>query len=181
MFAQISFQILWESCNSVEKFGSDIMATISLRIICHNAPRGAFGLQNKNRDIINGVALDDGRLAFDFELTVKQKDNGQPNFTGQYAHGTVKERFVYLTTKVQVGVDTWEIVRRSKVHLKTITWEQVEAVLANPSAYFEAEVDVSRSMNENAYGKEYLEFSKKPYISRWVIVSYIEVHYVILK
>lgn len=119
--------------------------TVNFRVICHNAPSGMFGLQDKNRDIIDSTRLADGRLAFSFELNVKQRDDSQPNFTGKFAYGTVTERFVYLTTKRLVGADTWEIVRRSKVHLKTITWEQVETMLANPDTYIETEVDVSRS------------------------------------
>ncbi len=127
-------------------FEGDIVmtGTINLKIICANSPSKFFGLQDKNKEIIEGTQLEDGRLAFTFELPVKQTDNGQPNFTGEFAHGTVKERFIYLTTKALPNAE-WRILQRSKVHLKTVTWEQVETVLANPNTYLEAEVDVSRT------------------------------------
>lgn len=118
--------------------------TVNLKIICANAPSQFFGLQDKKKEIIEGTQLEDGRLAFTFELSVKQRDDGQPNFTGEFAHGTVKERFIYLTTKALSNAE-WRILQRSKVHLKTITWEQVETVLNNPNTYLEAEVDVSRT------------------------------------
>ena len=107
--------------------------SVQLRINCMNPPtNGEFGLQSKPRDIEPGERLADGSLMFAFELKVKQHDNGKPNFTGPYAHGTVQERFVYLTL---VGE------RRIKVHLKTISWDQVEAVLSSAGAYLEVSVD----------------------------------------
>lgn len=119
--------------------------TIRFRLICLNPPAGHFGLQDKNRDIIPGEILADNQLAFSFELTVKQTKEGKPNFTGKFAHGTVKERFLYLTLKAQNSDDSWRIVQRIKVHLKSITREQIEILLANPSAYLEAQVEGQRT------------------------------------
>ena len=98
-------------------------------------------MQNKNKEVVTGVSSDKSRLTFSFELKVKKTKDGQPNFTGQFAHGSVKERFLYLTTKAQLESGAWHIIRRIKVHLRSIQWEQVEAVLANPNAYLEAQVD----------------------------------------
>jgi hypothetical protein len=115
--------------------------TIKLQIICVNPPSEHFGLQRKNRDIVAGEKISNTALAFPFELKVKQTDDGQPNFTGDFAHGSVKERFVYLTTKTQQSDGEWRIRQRIKVHLKTITWEQVEAVLDNREKFLSAKVD----------------------------------------
>ena len=114
--------------------------TITLHLFCDHPPAGMFGLQTKDRQIIEGELLADGRLRFRLELKVKQTEDGQPNFTGPYAHGSVNERFLYLTLQAQEGSAT-RIVKRIKVHLKTITWEQVEAVLATPASFLQAEVD----------------------------------------
>jgi len=114
--------------------------TIILSVICHNPLSGDFGLQDKNRDLIDGEQLPDGSLRFSCELNVKQADDGRPNFTGAFAHGSPKERFLYLTLRTLEDSE-WRIIKRIKVHLKTITWEQVEAALSQPGAFLIAEVD----------------------------------------
>lgn len=126
------------------------------RLICNNPPAGHFGLQDKNRDIILGEKLEDNQLAFSFELAIKQTKEAKPNFTGQFAHGTVKERFLYLTLKAQNPDDTWRIVQRIKVHLKTIIWEQIENLIANPSAYLEAQVEGHRTGSVSLLGDGWL-------------------------
>lgn len=110
---------------------------VRFSVICVNPLPKPFGLQDKNRDIVEGELLPDGRLQFWLELKVKEVEDGPPNFTGPYAHGRPLERFLYLTQKTTEGT----ITRRVKLHLKTITWEQVQAVLDNPDAYLEAAVD----------------------------------------
>lgn len=114
--------------------------TVPLRVICVNPPPGTFGLQTKAREIVEGELLPDGRLQFLLELRVKQTATGQPNFTGPAAHGSANERFLYLMLQDDAGSEV-RIVKRIKVHLKTITWAQVEAVRANPGAFLEAAVD----------------------------------------
>lgn len=109
---------------------------IRFAIICIHPPNGLFGLQDKKKNLIAGTQISDNQLQFDFELNVKQLDNGQPNFTGQFAHGTIQQRFVYLTLKD----DTDRIIKRIKVQLNTIQWEQVEAVLSNPDTHLQAQV-----------------------------------------
>ncbi len=113
--------------------------TVSLRVICEHPSPAPFGLQDKHRDIAEAEQLADGGLAFSLQLKVKQADTGQPNFTGTYAHGTVQDRFLYLTQKVRDGKG-WRILKRLKIPLKSITWEQVEAVLTNPNAVLQVTV-----------------------------------------
>ena len=115
--------------------------TTPMRVICENPPSGTFGLQDKNQSVVKGKSQTANQAYFDFELNVQQTDSGQPNFTGQFAHGSVKERFLYLTTKGQAASGGEHIIRRIKVHLKTIRWEQVAAVLNNPDAFLEVRVD----------------------------------------
>jgi hypothetical protein len=97
-------------------------------------------LQDKDVNLVAGERLADGRLRFVCELQVKQAENGQPNFTGPFAHGTAQERFLYLTLKrLQNG--EWKIVKRIKVHLKSITADQVASAQAAPGAALVAVVD----------------------------------------
>ena len=116
--------------------------TVTIHLYCENPPgqSAEFGLQNKKQDIIVGEKLPDGRLRFSCELKVKPTDAGQPNFTGPFAHGTVQERFLYLSYRVMQNGE-WKWNRRIKVHLKTITWEQVEAAQSTPGAFLVAAVD----------------------------------------
>ncbi len=121
--------------------------TVTIHIICENPPTALaefdgveFGLQNKKQEIIVGETLGDGQLRFVCEMKVKQTDTGQPNFTGPLAQGTVKERFIYLSYRT-LREGNWHWVRRIKVHLKTISWEQVKAAQSSPGAFLVAAVD----------------------------------------
>ncbi len=125
---------------------------VRLAIICIHPPDGLFGLQDKNRNLIEGIRISDNQLQFDFELNVKQLDNGLPNFTGQFAHGTVQQRFVYLTLKDE----TDHIIKRIKVQLNTIQWEQVETVLSNPDTHLQAQVDGRGAATVSLLGEGWL-------------------------
>ena len=115
--------------------------TVRLHVFCANPPAAPFGLQDKARVIVEGQPLPDGRLRFALTLKVQQNAEGRPNFTGPFAQGPVHARFFYLTQLDKAG----QIVRRMKVPLESITWDQVEAALADPTAYLMAEVEGSRS------------------------------------
>src|SRR5688572_6901774 len=121
-----------------------MQTTVNLKIICVHPPATSetviFGLQDKEGNVFAGQPLDDNRLQFSCEVSVKQMGSGQPNFTGAFTHGTVQERFLYLTLKA-LDKGEWHIVRRIKIHLKTITWEQIETVLANSHSYLVVSVD----------------------------------------
>jgi len=120
--------------------------TVRVCVICVNPPVDAregalaFGLQDKARTLEFGRAQADGSLAFECELQTKPNVNGKPNFTGNFTHGTPEERFLYLTL---LQVADGQIVRRVKVHLKTITWAQVEE--ASQGEVLEASVDGRRT------------------------------------
>jgi hypothetical protein len=65
---------------------------------------------------------------FHFALDVERGADGAPNFTGVFAHGGRSDRFLYLT---QLGLKSgsWQIIKRIKIPLKTVTWTQVQAVM----------------------------------------------------
>ncbi len=110
---------------------------IALRIICIDPIRQCpgidairFGLQDKKQDLMYGELLSRDEVVFDFTLSVQRDSVGSTNFTGPFAHGTVSKRFVYLTYKVPEG-ESWQIWRRINVSLTIISWQQVEAALAD--------------------------------------------------
>jgi hypothetical protein len=105
-----------------------------MRIICmklppeqyENAP-AEFGLQDKEQRLVPGRVREDGSAQYEFNVTVKrQKD--RPNFLGPYVQGTPDARFVYLSMRRKgTAPSVW--IRRLKIPLFSITWEQIEAAV----------------------------------------------------
>jgi hypothetical protein len=104
---------------------SDQERAIRLRVRCVNPPAGVFGLQDKERRLSAGQPQPDGSLVFECELWAKRAADGKANFLGVFAHGTPTDRFLYLTL-LNADTDQAEIVKRIKVKLPLITWEQIE-------------------------------------------------------
>ena len=109
---------------------------VNLRIICMNPIRQCrdadeirLGLQNKKGQLQSGHEKSADQVVFDFSLNVSRHDDGTPNLTGPFAHGTRQKRFVYLTYQILEG-DGWSISRRIKAPLHMITWDQVQTALA---------------------------------------------------
>lgn len=98
---------------------------VRLQIRCINPPVGVFGLQDKNRRLSTGQPQPDRSLLFECELRAKQSADGTPAILGAFAHGTSTDRFLYLTL-LRDDTDQAEIVKRIKVKLSSITWEQIE-------------------------------------------------------
>lgn len=98
---------------------------VRLQIRCINPPAGVFGLQDKDRRLSAGQPQPDGALLFECTLQAKRAANGTPNFLGAFAHGTPTDRFLYLTL-LRDDTDQAEIVKRIKVKLSSITWDQIE-------------------------------------------------------
>ncbi len=105
--------------------------TLPLRLICVDPPDTSdaieFGLQDKNLQLQVGDAQDN-TLIFDFELTVVQEADGKPNFSGIFAHGTKQDRFLYLALR-RLHAGGWQNIKRIKIPLKSITWQQIEDVI----------------------------------------------------
>jgi hypothetical protein len=104
---------------------------IRLRIICLRPPTpeqyGAeFGLQD------NSTTTD---IHFECECRVRpQKTTDAPNFLGSFVQGSPAARFLYLSWRPRAwrpgqpepACAKW--VRRMKVHLRSISWEQIDEV-----------------------------------------------------
>jgi hypothetical protein len=110
--------------------------TIRLRLLRDDpappSPDGSafrFGLQDSKEGIQPGVAGKDGKLRFDFELTVKQgADPDRPVFTGPHASGPRDDRFVYLSWQRLNGQG---YVNRIKARLCDIGWPLVHEAQAS--------------------------------------------------
>jgi Family of unknown function (DUF5990) len=84
-----------------------------------------FGLQDTKGNIIPGEPRIDGRLVFDFTLTVKEaKDTRQPVFTGAFASGPVNDSFVYLSW---FAIERGDYINRVKVRLEALDWKIIRA------------------------------------------------------
>jgi len=115
---------------------------IRLRIDCQAPPdpdrHGAiFGLQDNsttaNWVLHLGKRKPNGDLIFECEARVRPNARtGEPNFLGDFVHGTPEKRFLYLSWRPkdwhpgqpESPCPRWQ--RRMKVHLSTITWKWIE-------------------------------------------------------
>lgn len=133
---------------------------VRLRLIClapppqrHENQVTVFGLQDKQRAIYPGQAQADGSVHYELEVRAKwnPKTNG-PNFLGPYVHGTPKARFLYLSWGYQ-NEEKGGWIKRLKVHLASITWEQIEAVTQMEDGLLEARVEGSGSASVPLLGE----------------------------
>ena len=128
---------------SKRSINSDVRSEqrVRLRVICQRPPSpqqyGAeFGLQDNSSTaawvLHTGGTQPNGDIHFECECRVRpQQRTDSPNFLGPFVHGSASERFLYLSwrplawrpSQAEPGVG-W--VRRIKVHLKSITWEQID-------------------------------------------------------
>ena len=119
---------------------------ITMRVLCIDVPTSAagfediqFGLQDKDKRLLYGSTNTNDQRQYDFTLSVQQHSDETPNFTGAYAHGDRTNRFLYLTLMGQRD-DDWKIIKRIKIQLRSITWDQVQAVLDDASRLLEVTV-----------------------------------------
>jgi uncharacterized protein DUF5990 len=119
---------------------------IRLQITCESPPpatyngqRTEFGLQDKQQGLHAGVSQPDGALHFACEVAVKlHAKTDAPDFGGPFVHGPTSARFLYLGWRPLGGA--W--IRRFKIPLAPISWEQIAAGQAGALA---AHVSATRS------------------------------------
>jgi len=116
---------------------------VRLRVICQRPPSpqqyGAeFGLQDNSTTtewvICSGRADASGDIHFECECRVRSRpQTGSPIFLGPFVHGDASRRFLYLSWRPrgwrpgQPEPACW--LRRIKVQLSSISWEQIEEAL----------------------------------------------------
>lgn len=125
----------------------DTERTVRLRVICAPMPPKTFGGRTEieltmqyREDLRPGVECEDGSMQFECEVRVKRNPKtGSPNFLGPWVHGPSEARHLYLNWE---GAEDQVRVRfgRMKIHLASITWEQIEAVCQGSGGVLEATV-----------------------------------------
>lgn len=109
---------------------------VKIVIRCRNLPGSRVGERTavrlgiqRSKEVVEDVPADVPQITFTVSLRVEHNaETGKPNFLGPFAHGTPQERFIYLCWgERQRGV--CDGFGRAKVHLKHLTWPQVEAAL----------------------------------------------------
>jgi hypothetical protein len=118
---------------------------VRLRIIslCPPNPEqygAAFGLQDNSTTaewvLDSGRVQANGDVHFECECRVRRNPRTDaPNFLGPFVHGPTVQRFLYLSWRpkqwrpgqADVPCSTW--LRRMKVPLGSITWEQIDKAI----------------------------------------------------
>ena len=98
---------------------------------------GAFGLQDKAGALHPGKPAAAGAVVFDFTLQVKSLDSEIAVLTGEFAHGSPAERFLYLGWANTAG----GFAQRLKLPLFNITSAQVREALARGTPLMATLVD----------------------------------------
>ena len=120
---------------------------VRLRLICLTPPPAhhehrptAFGLQDKTQVVHPGHVQADGAVHYEFEVQVKRNAaTAAPRFLGPYVHGTPADPFLYLSWRhTEPEQAPW--IRRLKVPLSAITWEQIEKAGRAADSRIEASV-----------------------------------------
>ena len=117
---------------------------VRMRIVCvdpleHTKHNAIFGVQDKKRVEHEGVKQSNGDIHYDIEVRAKcdvvdsinrfdLPETKKPNFLGPWTNGTRDKRFLYLSWKSINPKNPSPWTRRMKIHLSSITWEQVEEV-----------------------------------------------------
>jgi hypothetical protein len=68
-------------------------------------------------------------VAFDFSITVSDRQDGAPSFSGDFVQGTPARRFVYIDVGTYAGQKNTPWSRRMIVLLNGISWEQINRAL----------------------------------------------------
>jgi uncharacterized protein DUF5990 len=110
-------------------------ASVRLRIVYDGTPPNVwdggakdFGVQDKANALHLGKPERGGRVVFDVEIELKPERTANPVFVGDFAHGSPKERFLYLSWRNANGA----YAQRLKLPLAGITWSAIEKAKGKP-------------------------------------------------
>lgn len=120
---------------------ADLVATF--RLWCADSPPPAegatiFGMQMDANMVMPGTPQSDGALRWECAVTLRQAPDGTLRFRGPCVHGTAREPFLYLVLASADEPTHW--IRRWKIDLLSIGWDDAEAVAAREGAALEATI-----------------------------------------
>ena len=122
---------------------------VYLEITLKNPLKGiGFCLQKGKSEKIDYQVSKGKNIKFSFSVRVKEGKTEKPNFLGSYTQGKPTERFVYICVGQYAGQENTEWARRVKIHLSSITWEQVNQVLSNPKGKLVASYEATGKNGE---------------------------------
>src|SRR5690242_17345245 len=102
---------------------------LNLRIILQNpVPGVVYGLQKgkgSNYETVQKQTAGSADSVFEFEVQVKEGEDGSPVFLGPYTQGTPADRFIYIDIGTSAGQVDSPWTRRLKIPLSGITGEMM--------------------------------------------------------
>jgi hypothetical protein len=108
---------------------------VRLRIVYDGTPPNVwdggakdFGLQDKANVLRPGKMERSGHVVFEVAIDVKPERTTAPIFLGDFAHGSPKERFLYLSWRNANGA----YAQRLNLPLAGITWSDIDRARAKP-------------------------------------------------
>ncbi len=103
---------------------------ITIEILLVAPPQGVgFYLQKGKKELLDYQVSKGKGIRFALSVRVKLGNNDAPNFLGEFTQGTPRERFIYICAGEYAGQKNTEWARRVKIHLSSISWQQVEQVI----------------------------------------------------
>ena len=91
-----------------------------------------FGLQDRHELIFPGQLRPDGALQYEIDVVViHQPQTPEVRWQGSYVHGKPSAPFLYLSLR-RHSVQPMGWIRRLKVPLPRLSWDQVEATQVSP-------------------------------------------------
>lgn len=91
-----------------------------------------FGLQDRHLVVHPGQPRPDGSLQYEIDVVViHQPETPEVRWRGPYVHGTPAAPFLYLSLRRHPAQPT-DWMRRLKVPLPSLSWDQVEWTQATP-------------------------------------------------
>ena len=111
------------------------VTSVSIQLHCSNLPGLVFGEYNnfhvgvqKASEPIWETPGDATAHTFDIPVQVGENKDGSPNFLGQFVHGPVGGRFLYLVWFNKKG--EWRTMfRRAKINLQHLGWLEINAAI----------------------------------------------------
>jgi hypothetical protein len=114
---------------------------LPLRIVLVNPPTGVLFAVQRGKAELEAPSMSNGEnLSFEFSVRIGDREDDGPNFLGPFVQGPRGGRFVYVNSGTLAGQADSCWTRRAKVGLKSIGWDLVDHLIAQPSKRLEARI-----------------------------------------